>query len=103
MSNGLKVYYTPLQAVSDEVTLPNFWTLLPLIREILIREEIDVVHGHQGASPIAHEGIMHARTMGFPCVFTDHSLFGFGDFGSIHINKLMKLSFTLVSHIICVS
>lgn len=30
---------------------------------------------------------MHARTMGYPVVFTDHSLFGFADASSILVNK----------------
>lgn len=37
---------------------------------------------------MAHEAIMHARTMGFPVVFTDHSLFGFADAASILMNKV---------------
>ena len=36
---------------------------------------------------MAHEAIMHARTMGLPAVFTDHSLFGFADASSILVNK----------------
>ncbi|KAM2287673.1 hypothetical protein ACFXTI_028648 [Malus domestica] len=31
---------------------------------------------------------MHARTMGYKIVFTDHSLYGFADAGSIHMNKV---------------
>lgn len=31
---------------------------------------------------------MHARTMGYPVVFTDHSLFGFADASSILMNKV---------------
>lgn len=36
---------------------------------------------------MAHEAIMHARTMGYRVVFTDHSLFGFADSSSILVNK----------------
>ena len=41
----------------------------------------------QAFSTMAHEAIMHARTMGLPAVFTDHSLFGFADASSILVNK----------------
>lgn len=41
----------------------------------------------QAFSTMAHEAVMHARTMGLPCVFTDHSLFGFADASSILMNK----------------
>jgi len=34
---------------------------------------------------------MHARTMGLPVVFTDHSLFGFADASSILVNKVRWL------------
>ena len=37
---------------------------------------------------MAHEAILHARTMGYPAVFTDHSLFGFADAASILVNKV---------------
>ena len=42
----------------------------------------------QAFSTMAHEAIMHARTMGYPVVFTDHSLFGFADASSILVNKV---------------
>ena len=35
--------------------------------------------------------------------FTDHSLFGFADAASIHINKLLQLTLSDVDHVICVS
>lgn len=39
---------------------------------------------------MAHEAIMHARTMGYRAVFTDHSLFGFADASSILVNKVRR-------------
>jgi len=33
---------------------------------------------------------MHARTMGYKAIFTDHSLFGFADTACIHMNKVLK-------------
>lgn len=41
--------------------------------------------------------------MGLKAVFTDHSLFGFEDTGSILTNKLLKFTLSDVDHIICVS
>jgi phosphatidylinositol glycan class A protein len=41
--------------------------------------------------------------MGLKTVFTDHSLFGFADAGSILTNKLLKFTLSDVSHVICVS
>ena len=52
---------------------------------------------------MCHEAILHARTMGIRCVFTDHSLFGFEDTSSILTNKLLKFTLSDIDHVICVS
>lgn len=41
--------------------------------------------------------------MGLRTVFTDHSLFGFADAGSILTNKLLKFTLSDVDHVVCVS
>lgn len=46
---------------------------------------------------------MHARTMGIPCTFTDHSLFGFADIEGILMNKALKYTLSDVQNVICVS
>lgn len=89
--------------MTDQVVLPTIYSFLPILRYIFIRESIDVVHGHQAFSPLAHEGILHARTMGIHACFTDHSLFGFADVPSILTNKLLKFTLSDVNHVICVS
>ncbi|KAL8513539.1 hypothetical protein ACS0TY_012855 [Phlomoides rotata] len=86
MTGGLKVYYVPCKPFLMQNTLPTFYGTLPIIRTILIRERISLVHGHQAFSTLCHEALMHARTMGYKVVFTDHSLYGFADVGSIHMN-----------------
>ncbi|CAA7387915.1 unnamed protein product [Spirodela intermedia] len=103
MSNGLKVYYIPWRPFFLQNTLPTFYLTLPIMRNIFIRERISVVHGHQAFSTLCHEAIMHARTMGYNVVFTDHSLYGFADIGSIHMNKVLQFTLADVNHAICVS
>lgn len=128
----VQVYYAPRLAFTQAVTLPTLFGGFRLLRCILLRERINLVHGHQvgcacvpgtqsvamhlrshclmqvgrqavvallGVHPcqsslpwqafstMAHEAIMHARTMGYRVVFTDHSLFGFADASSILVNK----------------
>lgn len=61
------------------------------------------VHGHQAFSVLANECMLHARTMGYPVAFTDHSLFGFADAASICTNKLLKWTLCDVQAVICVS
>jgi phosphatidylinositol glycan class A protein len=41
--------------------------------------------------------------MGLKACFTDHSLFGFEDTGSILTNKLLKFTLSDMDHVICVS
>lgn len=103
MTNGLKVYYVPWKPFLMQNTLPTFFGTLPIIRTILIREKISLVHGHQAFSTLCHEALMHARTMGYKVVFTDHSLYGFSDVGSIHMNKVLQFTLADVTQAICVS
>ncbi|XP_022849668.1 phosphatidylinositol N-acetylglucosaminyltransferase subunit A [Olea europaea var. sylvestris] len=103
MTGGLKVYYVPWKPFLMQNTLPTFYGTLPIIRTILIREKISLVHGHQAFSTLCHEALMHARTMGYKVVFTDHSLYGFGDVGSIHMNKVLQFTLADVTQAICVS
>lgn len=103
MTNGLKVYYAPLAVMVDRVTLPTFVCFFPLLRQILIRERIEIVHCHQTTSQISHECILHSHTMGLRAVFTDHSLFGFADTASINVNKVLEFTLAGVDHAIAVS
>eukprot|EP00854_Cymbomonas_tetramitiformis_P015241 gene15241-18026_t len=84
MTNGLKVYYIPRLPFYEGNTFPTIFGNFRLLRVILIREQITVVHAHQ-------------------TVFTDHSLFGFADGSSIHTNKLLKFTLADTQHVICVS
>lgn len=103
MTNGLKVYYVPTTVIYSEATLPTFYGTFPIFRHILVRESIQIVHGHGAFSALCHEGILHSKTMGLKAVFTDHSLFGFADASSILTNKLLKFTLSDIDHVICVS
>eukprot|EP01068_Selenidium_serpulae_P020776 Selendium_serpulae@DN9125_c0_g1_i1.p1 len=103
MTKGLKVYYIPMLPFHDNCTLPTFFSAFAMVRQILIREAIDVVHGHQATSNLAHETIFHSRTMGFKTLYTDHSNFGFADAACIHINKLLSITLQDIDAAICVS
>jgi phosphatidylinositol glycan class A protein len=103
LTNGLKVYYVPFLVIYRETTFPTVFSFFPIFRNIVIRERIEIVHGHASLSSLCNEAILHARTMGLRTVFTDHSLFGFADAGSILTNKLLKFTLSDVDHAICVS
>jgi phosphatidylinositol glycan class A protein len=106
VTNGLKVYYIPFVGVAlppGTVTLPTVFAAFPLMRSIFLRERITIVHGHQTTSNMCHEALFHAGTMGLKVCFTDHSLFGFADAASIHINKVLEWSLRCVDQVICVS
>lgn len=97
------MYHLPHWVVYRSTTFPTVFSSFPILRQIFIRERIDIVHGHASLSNLCHEGLLHARTMGLVTVFTDHSLFGFSDAASILANKLLKFSLSDVGHVICVS
>ncbi|KAL4471785.1 hypothetical protein ABPG72_008803 [Tetrahymena utriculariae] len=103
ITNGLKVYYTPMTPFTDQAIFPQIWGFLPLFRKILIRENIQIIHSHQTTSVLGLESILHSRTMGYKTVFTDHSLFGFSDAACIHVNKLLKFFLSDIDHAISVS
>ncbi|KAK4197071.1 family 4 putative glycosyltransferase [Triangularia verruculosa] len=103
LTNGLKVYHVPFLVIFRSATFPTVFSFFPIFRNIVLRERIDIVHGHASLSNFCHEAILHARTMGLRTVFTDHSLFGFADAASILTNKLLKFTLSDVDHVICVS
>lgn len=99
----LKVYHIPLMTIASSATLPNFFTFLPYFRDIMLRERVQLVHGHASLSSLAHEAILHAHLMNIRTCFTDHSLFGFADAASILTNKLLQGALRNVDAAICVS
>jgi len=102
-SPRLKVYYIPFIPIASSATLPNFFTSLPYLRTILLREHIRLVHAHASLSSMGHESILHAHLMGIRTIFTDHSLFGFADAASILTNKLLVATLKNADAVICVS
>ncbi|EWC76260.1 hypothetical protein C923_03103 [Plasmodium falciparum UGT5.1] len=59
--------------------------------------------GRGATSALAHQFILHAKTLGIKTIYTDHSLYSFSDKGCIHVNKLLKYCINDVDHSICVS
>ncbi|KAI0517408.1 glycosyltransferase family 4 protein [Xylaria bambusicola] len=103
LTNGVKVFHVPFAIIYRSTSFPTVFSFFPLFRNIMIRERIEIVHGHATMSALCQEAILHGRTMGLRTVFTDHSLVGFADAGSILTNKLLKFTLSDVDHTICVS
>ncbi|KAI1382816.1 glycosyltransferase family 4 protein [Hypoxylon trugodes] len=103
LTNGIKVFHVPFAIIYRSTTFPTVFSFFPLFRNIMIREQIEIVHGHASLSSLCQEAMLHGRTMGLRTVFTDHSLFGFADAASILTNKLLKFTLSDVDHVICVS
>lgn len=103
LTNGLKVYYTPLFVLHREATFPSVFSMTPIVRHILLREQVQIVHGHSSGSALAQETMVHASALGLHTVFTDHSLYGFTVLGSILLNKLLLFTLANVDRVICVS
>ena len=103
LSSGLKVYYLPQLPFYNNTSFPTVVSTLPMMRDIFVRERIQLVHGHSAFSVMAHEALLHASVMGLASCFTDHSLFGFSDASSILTNKLLQASLAGTHRVICVS
>jgi phosphatidylinositol glycan class A protein len=90
-ANGLKIYYVPvIPAVAGVTSYFALWNLYPILRDIIVKEQVDIVHGHMGTSLLAGTAINCAKFMGIKTVFTEHSLFNFGDMAGINLNKILK-------------
>jgi len=101
---ALKVYYCPIWDMpGTKATVPTFLGTLPLLRHIFLRENIDIIHGHQATSTLASEAVVYAATMGLASVYTDHSLFGFADLAGVILNRTIQTSLSTVDAAICVS
>jgi len=103
MTNNLRVYYLPFPPFAQDNSFPAIFHSLPLFREIFIREKIEIVHGHQATSSMMHEALLHAKLMGLKTVFTEHSLFEFGDAASVNLNKILKFTLSACDRCIGVS
>ncbi|KAG9051341.1 hypothetical protein FS837_009608 [Tulasnella sp. UAMH 9824] len=103
LAPGIKTYHIPFVPIASSATLPNYFTFLPYLRNILLRERIQLVHGHASLSSLAQEAILHAHLLGIRTIFTDHSLFGFDDAATILTNKLLVGALRNVDAVICVS
>lgn len=103
MTNGLKVYYLPIKVFYNQCILPTMIANIPMLRNIFIREQIQIVHGHSAFSALAHEAMNIGVLMGLRAIFTDHSLFGFADLSAVVTNKFLQLSLAFCNHFICVS
>jgi phosphatidylinositol glycan class A protein len=103
LTSGVKVLHVPRVELTRSASYPSLFALGSLVRNIIIREHVTVVHAHTTFSAIALEAVLHAKTIGVPAVFTDHSLFGFADLTSVLSNKLLRFVLHEADHAICVS
>lgn len=103
LAPGIKVYHLPFVTLASSASLPNYLSFLPFFRSIILREGIQLIHGHGTLSSLAHEAIHHGPLFGVRTVFTDHSLFGFADAVGVLTNKLLASALRNVDAVICVS
>lgn len=115
---NLKVYHLPIPVLTSSATLPNYLTFLPYLRNIVIREQIQILHGHATLSSMAHEAMFHAAFFDVPygtalpngqvkkgirTIFTDHSLFELDSAVGVLTNKLLAGALRNADAVICVS
>jgi phosphatidylinositol glycan class A protein len=103
LSSGVTVYYLSQLPFYNNASFPTAFSTLPMLRDIFLKDRIQIVHAHAAFSVLAHEALLHASVMGIATCFTDHSLFGFFDASAILTNKLLQASLASVNRVICVS
>jgi phosphatidylinositol N-acetylglucosaminyltransferase subunit A len=104
MANGLKVYHLPLCPwMNGDVSFVALLNIVPLLRQIFIREHVDVCHGHLSTSITMAMIMVLAKAMGIKTVCTEHSHFVFKDLDHIGLNKMCKWYLREVDATICVS
>ncbi len=59
------MYYIPRRAFYAQSTLPTAAGAFRLLRCILVRERITLLHAHQAFSALGLEALVHAQTMGY--------------------------------------
>lgn len=64
MTQGLKVYYLPIKTFYNQCILPTMFCNIPILRYVLLRERIDIVHGHSAFSALAHEAMYVGKLLG---------------------------------------
>lgn len=91
LGNGMKVYHLPLlPVVKSDVSMVAKYSILPVIRQILVREGVEICHGHLTTSITAAMVIFYAKLMGLKTVFTEHSHFSTNEFENLNCNKLAQ-------------
>lgn len=102
LAGGLKVYYAPFSAVYDSCLLPTGLLLLPLFRDILVREAVTIVHAH-AVCTMSFECVTLAAAMGYHVVYTEHSNFGFTNSADLHLNRLCRFVLSQADDTVAVS
>lgn len=98
------MYHLPhYPAVRGDVAFFSCLHNIPLIRQILKRENVDICHGHLGSSILMQCFLLVAKTCGYHTILTEHSLFQYDDLAGIHLNKMQKWSSSQVDGAIAVS
>lgn len=94
--NGLKIYYCPFTMMPNgfgNIIFPLLHSphMLPLLRDIFIREDVDLVHWHQGASQLGYYTALSSHHLNVRVILTNHSLWEIEDPFIIMLNKLHNM------------
>nr|XP_027200388.1 phosphatidylinositol N-acetylglucosaminyltransferase subunit A-like [Dermatophagoides pteronyssinus] len=103
MYNGMKMYYYDFPVMYENCVWADLLGLYGPLREICVREGVDIIHTHQTSSAMSLQVGLHSVGLMIPLVFTDHSLFDFQSVGAIHLNKLVRICYASIDAFISVS
>lgn len=103
MNSSIRIYYVPTMHFIKGTSIPYLSTLHQYLKQIVIHENIEIIHMHQCTSVLGIEAIFTGLLMNIPVVLTEHSLFGKSSIGSCLLNLLMDSYYLFFDAIIFVS
>ncbi|KAL0265753.1 UNVERIFIED_CONTAM: hypothetical protein PYX00_011468 [Menopon gallinae] len=98
-----KIYYLNIPVFHMNTAFPTTFSHFFLLVDVLVREEIHIVHGHHSMSTLCYDALLCAQTLNLKSVFTDHSLFETGAVENIIVNRVLRFVLQAVDRAICVS
>ncbi|KAK8806818.1 hypothetical protein WA588_005618, partial [Blastocystis sp. NMH] len=103
LDDTLPVYYLPLENMTMGTVFPYFFVWMPMLRRILLKEQIDIVHFHQCTSVMFYTSVRQCEVMNLRTVYTDHSLMDLNTLSGVMLNKMFRCYSCNLDAFICVS
>lgn len=100
---GIPTYYLAWAYSASGAVYPTFILDYLEAKEILTKQQIDIIHVHQSSSTLGVSYAIYAYHIGLKIVHTEHSLFSLQDNTNLHFSWAISSIYKLYNKFICVS